>query len=395
MTARVPTRADTAVVGGGLMGLSAALALARRGRRVVVLERESVGRHASSATAGGVRSLNRHPAEIALALAGVEAWAAASADLRRDVGFQRTGQIRVAEDDTALAALERRRALTQSMGYVHEELIGANALADLEPRLARHCRGALVVRSDGFADPLRAIHAFRTAAEDAGATIHEGAEVLALIETGRGLVVETSAGAVNAGQALNAAGAWGNAIASAHGEAVPMTTRALQMTVTAATAPFVRATIGSEGRKLSLKQGPGGHVVIGGAFEGLVDETARAGRPIAGRVAQNLANAVRLFPHLETVRVARTWAGLEGVVEDGLPVIGPSAKVPGLFHAFGFSAHGFALAPLIGPILADIMEGETPAHDVSAFAIDRFSKGAAPGEPERQPLEVNTIGAAP
>lgn len=365
-------RSDVVVVGGGLIGLSVALAAARRGMSVTVLEAETAGRHASSATAGGVRSLNRDPAEIGLARAALPLWERAAADLGRDVGFVRSGQIRVAEDAAALAALERRAAMTRALGHRHEELIGPDTLRNLEPGIAGHCLGALVVRDDGFADPLRTLHAYRAAACAAGAELREGVPATALVPFGADLVVTTGRGETRAQAVVNAAGAWGGALAEAAGEAVPTTARALQMCVTAPLPPFVRAVLGSQGRKLSLKQFAAGHAIIGGAHEGTIDAAARTGRPLPARVAANLVTAANLFPRLREARIVRTWAGIEGWTADGLPVIGPSRTVPGLLHAFGFSGHGFALAPLIGPLLADIIAGEVVSPLLDPFAVDRF-----------------------
>ena len=100
----------------------------------------------------------------------------------------------------------------------------------------------------------------------------------------------------------------------------------------------------------------------------------KQGTPRPVLAAQNLANAVSLFPVLHAVRVTRTWAGLEGMTPDGLPYLGTADAMPGLFHAFGFSAHGFALAPVIGPIVVDLLEGKRNNHDIAPFAPSRFAQ---------------------
>ncbi|WP_226577563.1 NAD(P)/FAD-dependent oxidoreductase [Acuticoccus sediminis] len=363
--------ADLIVIGGGLMGLWTAVLAARDGRRVRLLEAETIGRHASSASAGGVRSLNRHPAEIPLARAALPLWRGAARDLGADVGYVASGQIRVAEDEAGLARLEDRAAATRALGYTHEEIVGANALFALEPALAPHCLGALVVRDDGFADPLRTIHALSRAAHAAGVIVEEGRRVIGLA-AGSPLIVVTESGEFTAPLVVNAAGAWGNAIAALVGETVPVTPTALQMSVTEPVAPFVAAVLGTESGMLSLKQSAAGHVVIGGGFAGHVDAAHRIGRPRPTLVSENLANAVRLFPHLDTARIVRTWAGLEGITRDGLPVISPSRKVSGLIHAFGFSAHGFALSPLVARLVMEIADARPPSAPITPFGVDRF-----------------------
>ncbi len=364
---------DLIVIGGGLMGLAVALEAADAGMRVTLLEAERIGRHASSASAGGVRSLNRHPAEIPLARAALPLWHELSGRLGRDVGFAASGQIRVAENPAALAALEARVARVRALGYNHEELIGADELRGLEPRLAEHCLGALIVRDDGFADPLRAVRAWRAAALARGVEIREATTVRAVTRAGDGLSIETAEGDFRAAAIVNAAGAWGAELARAAGDRVEVAPRALQMSVTAPVPHFVHAVMGTEGRKLSLKQMPNGSVVIGGGYEGPIDAEARVGRALQRNVAANVATAAGLFPLLRHARVVRSWAGIEAWTEDGLPMLGPSMRVPGLVHAFGFSGHGFALVPLIGQIVTSMLEGRAQNLPLAPFSPDRFA----------------------
>ncbi|WP_373743620.1 NAD(P)/FAD-dependent oxidoreductase, partial [Achromobacter insuavis] len=119
---------DVIVIGGGLHGLSAALHVAREGRRVVVIEKHWVGRHASGATAAGVRTLNRDLGELDLSLEAMDMWHAMASLVGDDCGFHANGQICVAETPAALAKLEARVADLRARGYTHEELIGPDEL---------------------------------------------------------------------------------------------------------------------------------------------------------------------------------------------------------------------------------------------------------------------------
>ncbi|WP_420349426.1 NAD(P)/FAD-dependent oxidoreductase [Pelagibius sp.] len=370
------SQADIVVIGGGLIGLSSALAAARAGLSVTLLEAAVCGRFASSASAGGVRSLNRHPAEIPLARAALDLWRRLPELVGDDGGFSAAGQIRIAEDADSLAALERRHAMVKALGYDHERLIGPQELKRRLPDLAADCKGALVVDDDGFADPLRCIHAFRRAAADAGVMLRENCPVTAIERGGDRLHVVTAEGVVAAGQVVNAAGAWGGKLAAAVGEPVPLRPAALQMLVTERLPPFAEAVIGSEGHKLSLKQSSEGTVIIGGGYEGMVDPDSGTTGLCQSKVRASLATAVRLFPGLRGAALVRSWAGIEGMVEDGLPVLGASATTPGLVHAFGFSAHGFALAPLVGRLVRDLCLGQSNNVALSPFAVGRFAETA-------------------
>ncbi len=97
-------KSDVVVIGAGIQGCAAALRLARRGRRVLLVEKNTAGRHASGVNAGGVRRLLRHVAEVPLSLASMEIWPDLAEDLGADCGFQVSGQVAIAESDTDLAA---------------------------------------------------------------------------------------------------------------------------------------------------------------------------------------------------------------------------------------------------------------------------------------------------
>jgi len=379
---------DAIVIGGGLIGLSSALALRQRGLSVTVLEATTVARHASSASAGGVRSLNRHPAEIPLARAALPLWATLEKELGHACGFTISGQIRVAEDADAFNALAARAAMTQDLGYTHEQLIGASELHTRLPRLTQSCHGALLVDDDGFADPLATVHAYRQACLTAGVFLQERVRVQALDKDASVLhlhcvtVTDINKNHMEAVEyrchhCVNTAGAWGGEISASVGEPVPLRQVALQMAVTESLPEFVSTVVGCQGRKLSLKQTAAGAVVLGGGFEGQVQKDSQhrlSGTLNHTLAATNLANAVALFPHLQHARVVRQWTGIEGMVADTLPVLGNSQHLPGLIHAFGFSGHGFALVPLIGPLVADIAEGRNSNLPIDAFAVDRFGQ---------------------
>lgn len=83
------TSADVIVIGGGIHGCSTALHCRRRGLSVILLEKDHVGRRASGANAGGVRRLNRHPAEIPLAMASAELWQDIAGLVGDDCGYRR------------------------------------------------------------------------------------------------------------------------------------------------------------------------------------------------------------------------------------------------------------------------------------------------------------------
>jgi sarcosine oxidase subunit beta len=364
---------DVIVIGGGLHGSSAALHLARRGARVTVLEKDHVGRHASGVNAGGVRRLGRHLAEVPLAVAAMELWHHIGALVDDDCGFESHGQVKVAENEAEFAALRARVDELTRLGFTHEELIDRAALKQIVPAISDHCVGAIVCRTDGAANPYRTTLAFKHKAESLGVRFIEGAAVTALARNGRAWRVETGAGRYEAGAVVNCAGAWADRIAAALGEPVPLEPIAPMLMITAPLPPFLKPVVGAAGRPLSFKQFRNGTVLIGGGHRGTLDrDLNRTELDFAG-LAVSARTVWDLFPIMRGAQIVRAWAGIEARMPDDTPVIGPSSTSDGVFHAFGFSAHGFALGPIAGAIIAELVSGGKTNLPIAPFRIDRFA----------------------
>lgn len=361
---------DVVIVGGGLQGLSCAVHLARRGHLVQLLEADYCGRHASGVNAGGVRTLGRHVAEIPLALGARDLyWHHLRDFLGDDCGFVCSGQLQVAENE---ADAEKARARV-AQGFSHERWIDRDELFERVPSLAPHVVGGIWVEGDGYAVPYRVVTAFRLAAQRAGVQIHEATRALS-VSRERGLWrVRTCGGYYEAPQLVNAAGAWAGEIARQAGDAVPLQAGGLMLMVTQRVAPFVKPVLGAIGRPLSFKQFDNGTVVIGGGLRCAGDIVTRMAPVNLASMARSAQTVIDLFPHLRQMTIVRAWAGLEAFMPDQIPVIGPGRAESGIVHAFGFSAHGFEMSPIVGHIVADLIEHGRTKWPVEAFAINRFA----------------------
>ncbi|KAA0020985.1 FAD-dependent oxidoreductase [Salinicola corii] len=369
------------VIGGGLHGASAATQLARSGFRVTVVEKNYAGRHASGVNAGGVRRLGRHPAEIPLAVAALERWQRLEALIGDDGGFHPCGQIKVAENDENMARLVSRAAEVRELGFDHEITLSRDELRRRVPAVAPHCVGALACDGDGAANPYRTLTAWRRQSQREGAIWREGVRVTRVDRApGGGWRLSTDhpdLPGLDADWLINCAGGWAGELCGALDECVAMQAQALMLTITERVTPFLGPVIGSASRALSFKQMDNGSVMIGGGIAGCIDTGGeRADVRLAG-LAENVQTALGLFPFMRDVRVVRTWAGIEGVTGDGIPVLGLSWRHPRLIHSFGYSAHGFQLSAITGEIVRDLALEREPALPIAPFDIRRFDSSSA------------------
>ena len=365
-------KADVLIIGGGLMGFSTAVHLAMRHTRCIVLDKDSPGRHASGVNAGGLRQLNRHPAEIPLSVAAAGMWRHIRELVDSDCDTRFPGQLRVAENATELESLEERAALVRSMGYRHEEMIGTGELYRLVPALAPHCTGALICRQDGYGRPFHALDAFRRKARSLGVHYQANTRVDGVLRVADEWLASTVRGEFRAPVLVNCAGAWANHIATLLGEPVPLKPGAPMMMVSERLPHFIDPVIGAAGRKLSFKQMQNGTLLIGGAHLAELDLTQGRTEMNWHKLAISARSVMTLFPQLKDVRIVRSWAGLEAFMPDNIPVIGASVTAPGAYHAFGFSAHGFQLSPVVGRILSQLILDGSSELPIEPFRIDRF-----------------------
>ncbi|MEI2417646.1 FAD-dependent oxidoreductase [Orrella sp. JC864] len=364
-------RAQVIIVGGGLHGSSTALHLARAGVPALVIEKNYVGRHASGVNAGGVRTLSRHVAEVPLALASRQLWCRIGELVDDDCGFEQHGQVRIAENEADLAVLHERLALMRSLGYTHESWIDAAELRAMIPRIVPTVLGGLIARADGAADPYRTTLAFRRKAAALGARFLEGVRVHATHRERGQWVVQTSAGRYTAPTIVNCAGAWAGQLAAQWDEPVALQTIAPMMLVTLRMAHFLDPVVLGTGRALSFKQRANGTVLIGGGRRAWVDRDSESTELDFRTLAQGARMVCELFPHMAGAVLNRGWAGIEAAMPDEIPVIGPSLRREHAFHAFGFSAHGFELGPIVGRILCELITESRSSLPIEPFGIGR------------------------
>lgn len=364
--------ADVAIVGGGIAGCSTALHLRGRGASVVLLERGVCGGQASGVNYGGVRQQGRDLAELPLARRSREMWGRLAEIVGSDCEFVASGHIKLARSDADMAELETYREAVRPYG-LELELLGREDLRTRYPFLGDAAAGGSLCAADGAANPRLVAPAFARAARAAGANIREHAPVAMIERDGTRFRLRAAGGIeVSAATLVNVAGAWGHEIAARFGESVPEDVVAPNMCVTEPVPYFMVPNFGVCGGGIYVRQTPRGNVIFGGG-RGIAERERLRAYPVALSSLDSCRQMIALVPRLRHAQVIRTWTGIEGVMPDVLPVIGTSRTTPGLFHAFGFSGHGFQLGPAMGAVLTElILDGATPTP-IAAFDIGRFA----------------------
>jgi glycine oxidase len=371
---------DVAVIGGGVIGLSVAWRAARRGLRVILLERGAPGGAASSVAAGMLAPVSEALLSelplLALGLASARRYGAFVGELEDaselGCGHLRSGTLLAARDADDAEALERELALRRSLGLAVRRLRASEARA-LEPAIAPSLRLALDVPDDHAIDPRLLTAALTAALRNAGGTVRDETEVTGVtIAEGRVRGVRAAGERVAAKHVVLAAGAWSAALNGIpDAERVPI--HPVKGQILELRDPNGHGLLS---RVLRMRGGyvvprGDGRYVVGATMEERGFDTTVT----AGACLELLRDAIELVPGLGELVVQRLSAGLRPATPDNLPAIGP-ALTAGLHWASGHYRHGVLLAPVTADMVLSGILGEDPmvvGIDPAAFAATRFA----------------------
>jgi sarcosine oxidase subunit beta len=374
------TSADVAIVGGGLMGCYSAYFLRRRGRSVVVIEKDTACVAASGVNFGNLRLQGRAPQEYPLSLRAQAIWEDLARLTGEDCGIAPCGHVYLGLAASDAPKLERAAREARAAGLDVELLDGPTACRRW-PVLSATVTGASWSKRDAVANPAVASPAVVRLAQRAGARLLEHTKVIAIERTGAGFTLRTEQGpTVTCGQVVNATGAWAGDITRQFGEPVPMFAAGPPLFTITPQNGYAGPSLHAVDGTLLLRPGSNSEAVAG-SFPRVKADIATGTAVVPGdRVERGLARLAEVVPGLGRMRTGRIWSGVEGYLPDMLPVIGWSQTMPGLLHAFGFSGHGFQLAPGVGAVVADLIVDGASQTPIESFSIARFAGGVVPDE---------------
>jgi glycine/D-amino acid oxidase-like deaminating enzyme len=420
---QLPDRADVVVVGGGIIGVSAALHLAKKGISVVLCEKGRIAGEQSSRNWGWCRTMGRDPAEIPLSIESLRLWAGMNREVRAETGFRSSGIIYLCASQRDIDGHEAW--LAQARPYqLDTRLLNPSEVDRVLPGSSRRWRGALITPSDGRAEPQLAVPAMAEAARRMGATIMTSCAVRGL-ETAAGAVsaAVTEKGRIACSSVVLAGGAWSRLFCGAIGLDFPQLKVLGSVMRTAPLDGAPNYAVGAsdfafrkrlDGGYTVAQRGANVAPIVPDSFRLMFDflpslakqwgelrlrvgrrfieewkiprswpldgpspfETVRVldPEPVHSILAEAHSNLARNFPVFKNMTIAERWAGLIDVTPDAVPVISPVRALPGFFLASGFSGHGFGIGPASGRLIADLVAGDRPIVDPAPFRFERLAR---------------------
>lgn len=371
-------RCDLLVVGGGIVGICAAIAAAEQGARVVIVD---AGLPAGSdANAGSLhvqmqsRLLRLFPSlavnvetSLPLYLEAVALWRQLDSDFG---GFElvQKGGLMVAETPDQLRFLESKARREALLGLTVDMVARAD-LDRIAGYLGPNIIGAQICHEEGKLNPLIANRKLRARAVDLGTQMVAG--TVTSVDAGRDRVVVVAGKTYCADQVIIAA-AWGSGeLCRMVGTDLPTKSEPLHMNITEPAAYGLEHLIQHAERPITLKQFQSGQIVIGGGWPAYYESGKPVPEVLGESLIGNVALAGNLVPAIRSLRVLRNWAGLN-TTTDGKSVIGRLAANERVLAAVPGDA-GYTLGPLIGQTAATLALGRRPMFDIAPYSPARFS----------------------
>jgi glycine oxidase len=368
--------AEVAIIGGGVIGLAVARALALRGiRDVLLIERNRLGAESSSAAAGMLApqaEANRAHEFFYLTCRSRDMYpefaAALLAETGIDIELETTGTLYLAFTQHDADELQKRYDWQTKAGLPIERL-NAAAARQLEPAINEDVRAALKFPLDSQVENRRLLNALAAANERLGVRIETGTAVASLkIERDRITGIETSRGFISTEAVVIAGGAWSSLLGAGDKALPDLRIKPVrgQMLCFQPQLPLARHVIYS----------PRGYVVPrrdGRLLAGSTSEHAGFEKQVTAAGVQSiLAAALEISPRIASLPLTDSWAGLRPRAADTLPVLGPCAEIAGVYYATGHYRNGILLAPVTGELIAGAIVDKVFPAALEIFSPDRF-----------------------
>jgi sarcosine oxidase subunit beta len=376
--------AEVVIIGGGVIGASAAYHLTRAGcRDVLIVEREAAqGLGSTGKATGGVRAQFSTDINIAMSLYSLDFFRQFTEATGQECGYEPRGYLFVASTEEQIAFLRDNQARQLAAGLTNVELWSRDEVARNVPGVrVDDVTGASYCPTDGFIDPLGVMRGFTDAAVRNGARVLLETEVTG-IETAGGSVVAvaTNRGTIGSRNVICAAGAWAGRVAGLAGIDLPVEPLRRQIVWTVTPEPLpdgLPMVIDlSSGFHFRPAKGPARNELLL-AWPDPSEKNSFQTDFDPSFIPKVMDQSEHLAPFIRrtTVDHSRCRAGLYEMTPDHHPIIGPAAGLGGFFLVNGFSGHGVMHSPAAGRMIAEtLLYGESRFMDAKSLDGTRFSE---------------------
>ncbi len=369
---------DVIIIGSGITGNTAAYYLKKEGvKKVLVLEAsDSIGHGASSRNGGGVRQSGRDVRELPYTKWGIEhMWPNLSEELGVDIEYRQGGNLRLAKTPEHMKILKKLADDACALG-IDVKMVDQYEVHQINPYLSDAVIGASWCPSDGHANCLVTTLAFYKRALELGAEFRTNATVTKLgIIKGKIRKVYLESGEVLEAENVIVGAAYeSRAIINTVGLDIPMEARWDEGLITEVQPEMFPMMLGTAIPGFYGHQCANGTFLFGtnSGYEATAKNQLTDLRTNSLTMSAACREIINYIPSLKHAKVVRSWAGWLDLCDDGVPVIGATQEVPGLYLACGFSGHGFATAPPIGYILTCMILQKKLPVDMTALRYNRF-----------------------
>jgi sarcosine oxidase subunit beta len=372
----LPEKADLIIIGGGVMGASAAYHLAQRGvKNILLLEKEEFfAQGATGRCAGGVRYQFATEVNIRLSLASLPMLERFEDEIGQAIDYRQCGYLFILSQTKDLQVFKHNLELQNNLGVGTEWLEGDEIRKRLPMMHLDDILAGTFNAKDGLVDPNGVVMGYINAAQRLGVRALNQVEVTGIqTRSGRVTGVQTQHGFVAAPAVLNAAGPWAGLISAMAGVEMPITPVRRQMLTTTALPdlppdfPFI----------IDFHQSLYYHREGNGLLTGMSNPYEKPGLDQNVDLEWELVHmeaAIKRLPLLENAGLASHWAGLYEVTPDAHPIYGKT-PIEGFTVCTGFSGHGFMHGPISGKLMAEIiLDGQPTSVDISMLDLARFSE---------------------
>jgi sarcosine oxidase subunit beta len=389
--------ADAVIIGGGIMGTSAAFHLAQRGLRVALVEKRFIAAEATGKSSAIIRQHYSNEITAKMALYSLRVFQKFSDAVGGDAGFVETGFV-VLVDAKDRDGLEENVALQKNLG-INTRLISTDDLRALDMGIAETNTVAAAYEPEaGYADPAFAATSFADAARKLGAVIYQDTRAIGVeMVGGRVAGVETTNGRISTRAVVNCANAWAPGIGKMVGVDLPITASRHQVaTLQRPRAHAQPHPIGADFINQIYYRPEGAALTLVGSISAAEAEQKadpdHYNEAVDYAFVEDAAQRIRnRYPYMEQALSKGGWSGIYDITPDWHPIIDEIPNGSGFFVAAGFSGHGFKLGPAVGVMVADmVMRASAPTAGLARtlFRYARFAEN----QPVRGKYEYSIVG---